>query len=79
MTDAWNPPPQGSKKRKEMPSHAFLLPKERKFPFKVKRKGKWVISCKGLRQAMIRAQQYGYAKVLKKARELYEKHCKKSK
>lgn len=77
MTDVWNPPKQGSSKREEMPSHAFLLPKERKFPFKKKVNGKWVISCEGLRQAIVRAQQHGYASVLKKARQLYQKHCKK--
>jgi len=47
--DKWNPPPVGSKKREEMPSHAFLLPSKRKFPFKVKRNGRWVVSCEGLR------------------------------
>lgn len=49
MDDKWNPPKIGSKKREEMPSHAFLLPSEKKFPYKKKVNGKWVVSCEGLR------------------------------
>jgi len=41
----WNPP-KSKKERSKMPASYFLLPKERKFPYKTK-SGK--ISCKGLR------------------------------
>lgn len=68
----WNPP-KSKKARQKMPSSYFLLPKERKFPYKTKT-GK--ISCKGLRQAMVRAQQHGYRNVYQKAKRLYKKYCK---
>lgn len=77
MSDAWNPPAQGSKEREEMPSHAFLLPSERKFPYKKKVNGQWQISCEGLKQAITRAQQHGYKSVEARARQLYNRHCKK--
>jgi len=47
--DKWNPPKIGSEKRQQMPPSAFLLPKERKFPYKKKVNGQWKISCEGLR------------------------------
>ena len=70
----WNPPPVGSKKRKEMPSSYFLVPSQRKYPYKT-REGK--ISCAGLRSAMRVAAFRGNKAVLAKAKRLYEKHCKK--
>ena len=73
----WDPPPAGSKKREEKPSHVFLLPSKRKFPYKKKVGGKWKISCTGLLAALRRAAQHNYPDVEKKARSLYNKHCKK--
>ena len=70
----WNPPKSKSK-RSEMPASYFLMPKERKFPYKT-RTGS--ISCTGLLQAIRRAQQHGYQSVMKRAQSLYAKHCKKS-
>jgi len=46
-TGKWNPP-KTKKKREKMPAHVFLMPKERKFPYKKKVNGKWKISCKGV-------------------------------
>ena len=74
----WNPP-KSKKKREKMPQSAFLLPSKRKFPYKKKVNGKWVVSCPGLRQAIRRQAQYGYSGVLAKAKRLYNKHCKKGK
>ena len=73
----WNPPPAGSKAREKKPSHIFLLPSKRKFPYKKKVGGQWKISCAGLRAAMSRARQHGYESVYKRASALYNKHCKK--
>ena len=70
----WNPP-KTKGEREKMPASYFLLPKERKFPYKT-RTGQ--ISCKGLRQAITRQAQHGYQSVLKRAQQLYKKHCKKS-
>lgn len=68
----WNPP-KSKGERQKMPASYFLLPKERKFPYKT-RSGK--ISCKGLRQAITRQAQHGYQGVLKRAQALYKKNCK---
>lgn len=70
----WNPPKSKSK-RAQMPASSFLMPKERKFPYKT-RTGS--ISCTGLLQAIRRAQQHGYPSVMKRAQSLYARHCKKS-
>lgn len=64
------------KERKELPAHHFLLPKERKFPYKNK---DGTINCRLLRAAITRAAQHGYPSVEKRARKLYEKHCKAEK
>lgn len=74
LFDKWNPPKIGSKAREKMPASYFLLPKERKFPYKDPQTGK--ISCEGLKQAMKRAAQHGYTNVFNKAQKLYNKHCK---
>lgn len=62
--------------RKEAPARNFLMPKERKFPYRNKDGS---INCNLLRAAIVRAAQHGYAAVEKKARSLYEKYCKKEK
>jgi len=67
---------ESQKERKEAPARNFLLPEERKFPYRNK---DGTINCNLLRAAIVRAAQHGYASVEKKARELYERHCKKDK
>jgi len=70
----WEAPPQSV--RDELPADYFLLPSERKFPYKEwKGPNKGAINCNGLRAAISRAAQHGYAEVERKARELYERHC----
>ncbi|MFZ8856233.1 MAG: hypothetical protein ACO2OX_03515, partial [Candidatus Nanopusillus sp.] len=63
--------------REKLPAHYFLMPKERKFPVKDPATGKY--HCGLLRAAIFRAAQHNYKQVEKKARKLYEKHCKNSK
>lgn len=60
--------------RKELPADHFLLPSERKFPYKNKDGS---INCYLLRAAITRAAQHGYREVWEKARALYEKYCQK--
>lgn len=60
--------------REELPRDYFLLPKERKFPYR-NRDGS--INCKLLRAAMTRAAQFGYREVYEKARRLYDRFCAK--
>jgi len=59
------------KQRKELPDSYFLLPSERKFPYKTA-DGK--ISKKLLMAAYKRARQYGYESVAQKAKQLLKKH-----
>ena len=61
------------KKRKEAPPHVFLLPKERKFPVKVYRNGKWVYSKKLLKAALGRARQHGYLSAAAKAERILQR------
>jgi len=70
---------QSKEKRAKVPAHVFLLPEERKFPYKRWRNGRWVISCADLRDAIRLAAIHGYRKVRQKAEELYVKHCGKKK
>ena len=74
----WDPPAQGTKKREEKPKHVFLKPDERMFPYKKKIGGEWKISCQGLKSAMTLARTHGYDSVYKRARSLYNRHCKKN-
>lgn len=60
--------------RKEVPARYFLLPEERKFPYRNKDGS---LNCNLLRAAIVRAAQHGYKQVEEKARKLYERHCKK--
>ncbi len=65
---------RSQKKRKKLPSSYFLMPKERKFPYKDPKTGK--IRCDLLKAAIVRAAQHNYPTVEQKARRLYQKHCK---
>ncbi len=65
------------KKRAKVPAHVYLLPSERKFPYKRWRNGEWVVSCADLRDAIRLAAAHGYRKVLRKAQEIYAKECAK--
>lgn len=60
--------------REKVPSKYFLLPAERKFPYRNKDGS---LNCNLVRAAIVRAAQHGYPAVEKKARAIYEKHCKK--
>jgi len=60
--------------RQDMPKSYFLLPNERKFPYKDPDTGE--ISCPLLHAAITRAAQHNYPKVEQRARKLYERHCK---
>jgi len=64
---SWNPPSVNSPKRKDMPENAFLMPSQRKYPYKKLVNGKWVISCAGLRSAYILSGMRGATEVHKKA------------
>lgn len=59
------------KNREKDDSGDFLMPAERKYPFKINGK----ISCKLVRAAMSRAGQNGETEVSKKAHALFEEHC----
>ena len=72
-----NVPPVGSKKRQEWPSHVFLLPKERKYPYKKLVNGQWKVSCARLLAAMRRAIMNGRQDIAAKARALAQRYkCK---
>jgi hypothetical protein len=60
------------RERKKVPASHFLMPKERKFPYKNKDGS---INCALLRAAISRAAQHGYPEVERKARSLYQRHC----
>lgn len=59
------------KHREDAPASDFLMPAERKYPYKVNGK----ISCNLLRAAMSRAGQNNEGAVGNKAKELWETHC----
>jgi len=73
---SWSPPTTKSA-REKMPSSAFLDPQNLKYPVKKKVNGNWVYSCKALRAAMVRAAQNNRTDIYSKAKNLYEKLCKK--
>lgn len=62
--------------RKEVPEKYFLMPSERKFPYRNKDGS---LNCRLVRAAIVRAAQHGYPEVEKKARKIYEKFCSKEK
>ncbi|MBW6395537.1 hypothetical protein KZX47_10290 [Thermus sp. SYSU G05001] len=58
--------------REKVPASHYLMPKERKFPYRNKDGS---INCRLLRAAISRAAQHGYEEVERRARALYQKHC----
>jgi hypothetical protein len=64
------------REREKVPASHFLMPKERKFPYKNKDGS---INCALLRAAISRAAQHGYPEVERRARALYQRHCGKKK
>lgn len=59
------------KRKTEASAGDFLMPTERKYPYKVNGK----ISCNLLRAAMSRAGQQGERVVESRAKKLYADHC----
>lgn len=66
---------RSDKERAKVPANFFLLPGDRKFPYKNK---DGTLNCNLLRAAITRAAQYGYASVESKARNLYEQYCQQT-
>ena len=64
---------QWLKDRDKIPADYFLIPEEKKFPVKGP-DGKY--DCRLILRARIRAKQFNYPSVLKKANELWERYCK---
>jgi len=60
----------------DVPDSVYLLPREKKFPVKRLRDGRWQYSCADLRDAIQLAAIHGYESVLEKAQKLYEEHCR---
>lgn len=71
ITLAWNP---SDKKRKTMPSSCFLMPSQRKYPWKVYRGGKWVPSATQLKAAISCANASHNSEISNKAQRLYKKY-----
>lgn len=67
---AWKPPSVGSRARERMPRHAFLVPSQRKYPYKIRRGGRYVVSDAGLLAAYRRAILQKNQNVKNKARRL---------
>ena len=65
-----NIPPVGSKKREEMPSHVFLDPANKRYPYKKYVNGEWKVSCAGLLAAYRRANMQGHTSIANKAKNL---------
>ena len=61
--------------RRKMPASHFLLPSQRKFPY---RNPDGTINCRLVRAAISRAAQHGYPQVKAKAQRIYQRNCKKS-
>lgn len=59
--------------RKRLPSSYFLLPKERKFPYRNKDGS---INCNLLRAAKVRARQHGYTELIPLIDRLINRYCK---
>jgi len=64
------------KRRRDYPKSYFLLPEERKFPYRDPDSG--AIHCGLVRAAITRAAQYGYRSIEEKARNIYTKYCKET-
>lgn len=59
------------KQRKAVPSDQFLMPAQKKYPYKVNGQ----ISCNMLKAAMVRAAQNNETAVHSKAKRLYADNC----
>ena len=70
VTKGWSPPKAGTKKRAAMPRSAFFRPASKKYPYRVKRGGKWVPSRAGVASALVRASAQGATDVVRKARSM---------
>ena len=57
----------------------FLLPHKHPPKFPICPKDKCLIDCQGVNSAYIRAKQWGYQEVAKKAKKLQTQHCHKKK
>lgn len=80
LDEKWNPPGQDTKARDKMPASAFLDSKNKKYPYKVKKDGKWVPSKAGLNAAKSRAAQQHKTALVKKADNIMARNFgKKSK
>ena len=79
LTESWNPPAQGTKKRDAMPASCFLDSKNKKYPYKVKKNGKWVASKQGLQAAKSRAAQQHRQDLVKKADNIMSRNFGKNK
>lgn len=64
---------RSDKEREGVASSFFLIPGERKFPYKNKDGS---LNCNLVRAAISRAAQHDYSEVEKKAKNLYERYCK---
>ena len=62
------------KRRKEAPAHVFLDPVHRKYPYKVYKNGRWVISRRLLVAAIHRAAQYHHPEIEARARRLLKRY-----
>lgn len=60
--------------RRKMPASHFLLPAQRKFPY---RNPDGTINCRLVRAAISRAAQHGHAQVKAKAQNIYRRNCQK--
>lgn len=74
LDEKWNPPAQGSNARDKMPASAFLDSKNKKYPYKVKKGGKWVPSKVGLNAAKSRAAQQHKTSLVKKADNIMKRN-----
>ena len=66
----WDAPSTGSPKREEWPSHVFLDPEGRRYPYKKYVDGQWKISCTGLLAAYRRAITQQDSAIANKAKEI---------
>jgi hypothetical protein len=69
-----NVPPAGSSKREDMPSHVFLDPVNKRYPFKKYVDGRWKVSCAGLLAAYRRAIMHKEQSIADKALRLAKKY-----
>jgi len=62
------------KRRKKVPAHVFLDPVHRKYPYKVYKNGKWVVSRRSLVAAIHRAAQHHHPEIEARARRLLNRY-----